>query len=112
MVESDTRSLFFDAPIFWVGSCHPPQHTYTYTYTVFTHRDHIGCHAEWHTAFPDAKRVIHEADMVVNDHGDTSGFEMVLSGFGGKREWTLPGCVLFVCIICVGTCMNAGSRLS
>lgn len=76
-------------------------------YTVFTHRDHIGCHADWHQAFPNAKRVIHEADMVVNDHGDTSGFEVVLSGFGGKREWTLPGCVcLYVCMfVCVYWCI-------
>lgn len=75
------------------------QQWHAHTPTVFTHRDHIGCHAEWHAAFPEAKRVLHEADMVHNDHGDTSGFEMVLSSFGGKSEWTLPGYVrAYVCV--------------
>lgn len=75
-------------------------HTHIRTRAVFTHRDHIGCHAEWHAAFPGARRVLHEADMVmVNDgHGDTSGFEVVLSG--PQETWTLPGCVF--CVICVG----------
>lgn len=61
---------------------------------VFTHRDHIGCHAEWHAAFPEAKRVLHPADMVVGEHGDTSGFEMVLPADQGQTTWTLPGCVV------------------
>jgi hypothetical protein len=69
----------------------PPHNHNPYFLPVFTHRDHIGCHAEWHAAFPEASRVIHDADMVANDHGDTSGFEMVLSG--PQTAWTLPGCV-------------------
>lgn len=63
-----------------------PRHTYP-PCQVFTHRDHIGCQAEWHAAFPTAKRVIHAADAVE----DTSGFELVLSE--GETTWTLPGWV-------------------
>lgn len=58
---------------------------------MYTHRDHIGCQAEWHAAFPDAKRVIHAADAVVSEQVDASKFEVLLSSEEEQTTWTLPG---------------------